>query len=388
MPSRRDRIFGIALVLAYTVSVGQGFVLPFLPDLLERIETAEAADRADQVGLAMAAFFAGGLLTAPLWGWLSDRFGRRPVLLAGMIGFALTLALTARVNSVPGLYLFRALNGAFGVAVVPITLATVADLFPEAAERGCRFAWINAVVVFGYLSGPVLGELLSRVGWTWFFAAPALLAAAVTAPVFLLPKATPLRSTVQQALASPPGRTRLALWLAVSATAAGGLAAMEVVVAMAPEARGLTRSSVSLLFGVCSLLMLGAQLLQFLKSDTGQQAARLTTPMLALQVIALGAVSLIDGFWGLAAAISILAWSAATLLLFSSYLISRLTPASHGWGLGLQYAAAATGQFLGSTLVSGLGGARGAGALWLFALAAGLLCLAMSRIAPVPNARQ
>ncbi len=388
MPSRRDRIFLVALVLAFTVSVGQGFVLPFLPDLLARIGTTDAADRADQVGLAMAAFFAGGLLTASLWGWLSDRFGRRPMLLAGMIGFALTLALTARVNSVFGLYLFRALNGAFGVAVVPITLAAVADLFPEAAARGRRFAWINAIVVIGYLGGPVLGELLSRVGWTWFFVAPALLAAAVTAPVFLLPKATPLRTAVQQAPVVPAGRTRLALWLAVSATAAGGLAAMEVVVAMAPEARGLTRSSVSLLFGICSLLMLGAQLLQFLKPDTGQQAARLTTPMLALQAIALGAVAFIGGFWGLAAAISILAWSAATLLLFSSYVISRLSPASHGWGLGLQYAAAATGQFLGSTLVSGLAGARGAGALWLFALAAGLLCVAMRRIAPVPSAPQ
>lgn len=388
MPSRRDRIFVVALVLAYTVSVGQGFVLPFLPDFLERIGTAGATDRADQVGLAMAAFFAGGLLTASIWGWLSDRFGRRPVLLAGMIGFALTLALTARVNSVLGLYLFRALNGAFGVAVVPITLAAVADLFPEAAARGRRFAWINAIVVIGYLSGPVLGELLSTAGWTWLFAAPALLAAAVTAPVFLLPKATPLRTTVQQAPVIPPGRIHLALWLAVSATAAGGLAAMEVVVAMAPEARGLTRSSVSLLFGICSLLMLGAQLLQFLKSDTGQQAARLTTPILALEAITLGAVAFISGFWGLAVAISILAWSATTLLLFSSYLISRLSPASHGWGLGLQYAAAAMGQFLGSTLVSGPTGARGAGALWLFALAAGLLCLAMSRISPAPNARQ
>lgn len=388
MPSRRDRIFVVALVLAYTVSVGQGFVLPFLPDFLERIGTADATDRADQVGLAMAAFFAGGLLTASIWGWLSDRFGRRPVLLAGMIGFALTLALTARVNSVLGLYLFRALNGAFGVAVVPITLAAVADLFPEAAARGRRFAWINAIVVIGYLSGPVLGELLSTAGWTWFFAAPALLAAAVAAPVFFLPKAPPMRTAVRQSQAAPPGRTRLALWLAVSATAAGGLAAMEVVVAMAPEARGLTRSSVSLLFGICSLLMLGAQLLQFLKPDAGQQAARLTAPMLALEAITLGAVAFISGFWGLAVAISILAWSATTLLLFSSYLISRLSPASHGWGLGLQYAAAAMGQFLGSTLVSGPTGARGAGALWLFALAAGLLCLAMSRISPAPNARQ
>lgn len=305
-----------------------------------------------------------------------------------MIGFALTLALTARVNSVLGLYFFRGLNGAFGVAVVPITLAAVADLFPEAAARGRRFAWINAIVVIGYLSGPVLGELLSTVGWTWFFAAPALLATAVAATVFFLPKAPPMRTAVRQSQAAPPGRTRLALWLAVSATAAGGLAAMEVAVAMAPEARGLTRSSVSLLFGICSLLMLGAQLLQFLKSDTGQQAARLTAPMLMLEAIALGAVTFVGGFWGLAVAISILAWSTATLLLFSSYLISRLSPASHGWGLGLQYSAAAMGQFLGSTLVSGLTGARGAGALWLFALAAGLLCLAMSRISPVPNARQ
>ncbi|HRD45160.1 MAG TPA: MFS transporter [Caulobacter sp.] len=380
-PCRRERTFVIALVAAYAVAVGQGFILPFLPGLLQRIGTGGTAERAGQVGLVMVAFFAGGLFTASLWGWLSDRFGRRRVLLAGMIGFAVTLALTAAQTSLPGLYLLRVLNGAFSVAVVPVALAVVADQFPDGAIRGRRFAWLNAAVVAGYLSGPLLGELVVNAGRDWPFYAPALLAAGAAIPVLLLPRTAPVRIAVQRAAAEPPRRRGLGLLLAVSATAAGGLAATEVFVAMAPEARGLTRQSVSLLFGLCALLMLAAQLLQFRTSHDRQHATRLPRAMLALEAMALAATSFADGFWGFAVTISVLAWSTATLLLFSSYLVSRLTPAAQGLGLGLQYAAVAGGQLLGSMLVGGLAGTGGIVALWLFAAAAGLLCLGANRLA-------
>lgn len=385
-PSRRDQTFVIALVAAFAVAVGQGFILPFLPDLLERVGTGGTAERAGQVGLAMAAFFAGGLFTASPWGWLSDRFGRRRVLLAGMIGFAVTLALTAAATSLLGLYLLRVLNGAFSVAVIPVALAVVADQFADGAIRGRRFAWLNAAVVAGYLSGPVLGELVANAGRNWPFHAPALLAAGAAIPVLLLPRTAPVRVAVQHVASDPLRRRGLGLLLAVSATAAGGLAVMEVFVAMAPEAHGLTRQSVSLLFGLCALLMLAAQLLQFRKSNAAQHATRLLRAMLALEAVALAATPFGDGFWGLAVTISILAWSTATLLLFSSYLVSQLTPAAQGWGLGLQYAAVAGGQLFGSMLVGGLAGTGGIVPLWLFAGAAGLLCLGANRLAPGPQA--
>lgn len=385
-PSRRDKTFVTVLVAAYAVAVGQGFILPFLPGLLERIGTGGTTERAGQVGLVMAAFFAGGLFTASLWGWLSDRFGRRRVLLAGMIGFAVTLALTAAATSLSELYLLRGLNGAFSVAVIPVALAVVADQFPDGAVRGRRFAWLNAVVVAGYLSGPVLGELVATAGRNWPFYAPALLAAGAAVPVLLLPRSAPAPITVQHAAPDPLRHRSLGLLLAVSATAAGGLAATEVFVAMAPEAHGLTRQSVSLLFGLCALIMLAAQLLQFRKSNAGQHAARLLRAMLALEAVALAATPFGDGFWGLAVTISILAWSTAMLLLFSSYLVSRLTPAAQGWGLGLQYAAVAAGQLLGSMLVGGLAGTGGIVALWLFAMAAALLCLGVKHLAPGPQA--
>lgn len=385
LPSRRDRTFVIALVAAYAIAVGQGFILPFLPGLLQRIGTGGTAERAGQVGLVMAAFFAGGLFTASLWGWLSDRFGRRRVLLAGMIGFAVTLALTAVETSLSGLYLLRVLNGAFSVAVIPVALAVVADQFPDGAIRGRRFAWLNAVVVAGYLSGPVLGELVATAGRNWPFYAPALLVAGAAISVLLLLMTASAPISVQLAAPDPPRRRDLALLLAVSATAAGGLAATEVFVAMAPEAHSLTRQSVSLLFGLCALTMLAAQLLQFRKSNAGQHAARLLRAMLALEAVALAAAPFGDGFWGLAVTISILAWSTATLLLFSSYLVSQLTPAAKGWGLGLQYAAVAGGQLVGSMLVGGLAKTGGIVPLWLFAVAAGLLCLGANRLAPRPQ---
>lgn len=370
----RDRAFPIILTAAYAVAVGQGLVLPFLPDLLARVEPAGAAAHGREVGLVMAVYFAGGLATASYWGRLSDRFGRRQVMLIGMTGFAVTLALTTTATSLAGLYLLRALNGAFGVAVIPVGLAAVADRFPDGPDRGRRFAWINAAVVIGFLSGPALGELAAAGGWRWPFYASALFAASAALPLLGMP-ATARTPMARPASGQPGRRSGLALTLAVSALAAGGLAAMEVVVAMAPEARGLTRQSVSFLFSLCALLMLAAQLLQFRGQDAAWRATRRLRTMLALETIALGGVALAGGIWGLAISISILAWSTATLMLLTSYLASRQSPAAQGWGLGLQSAAATAGQLAGSSLVSWLDPTRGVGALWLFALATGLLCL-------------
>ena len=166
---------------AYVVAVGYSVVLPFLPGLVGRAADAgDAAARARTVGGLVAAFSAAALMLSPAWGWLSDRWGRRPVLLLGMTGFAATLALSAWDDSLWRLYLYRGLNGAFSAAVTPVAFAFVADRSADDLDRARRFAWLNALVLAGYALGDRWELVESYVGVASKAVVVLVLAAAAT----------------------------------------------------------------------------------------------------------------------------------------------------------------------------------------------------------------
>lgn len=354
--------FVLVLTAAYGVAVGYGVVLPFLPSLVDRVAaTADAAARARTVGALVATFSAAALILSPAWGWLSDRWGRRPVLLLGMIGFSTTLALSAWDDTPWRLFLHRGLNGAFSAAVTPVAFAFVADLSADPFDRARRFAWLNAVVLAGYLTGPLVGELAARIGP----AAPLLGPAAavgllVVGAAFALPRSRPPAATPRP---RAPARDGLASLLTITVAAAGGIAALEVLLAVRPESRGLSRSSVSLLLSLCGLAMFAAQILQVSGRRVAATRARLLRPALLLLALALAAAPMAKGPWALAGVVAVAAWSSATLGLLTSYLISDRSPGRQGSGLGLQYAAANAGQVVGP-LAAGWAARGGDYVLW------------------------
>ncbi len=119
----------LALLLAmFAISVGYGIVLPILPFVVEKLASpTDAATVSWHTGLITGTYILAIFLFAPLWGRLSDRWGRRPVLLVGLIGFAASLALFAVVENLPLLYLGRFLAGLFGAAIAPAAYALVGD---------------------------------------------------------------------------------------------------------------------------------------------------------------------------------------------------------------------------------------------------------------------
>jgi MFS family permease len=372
-----DRIvFVVVLASAYVVAVGYSVVLPFLPGLVGRAADAgDAAARARTVGGLVAAFSAAALMLSPAWGWLSDRWGRRPVLLLGMTGFAATLALSAWDDSLWRLYLYRGLNGAFSAAVTPVAFAFVADRSADDLDRARRFAWLNALVLAGYLTGPLVGELAARIGP----AVPLLGPAAIVGLCAGLAAVALPRSREGTHMATPP-RARagghLAGLLVIAAVAAGGIAALEVVLALAPESRGLSRSSVSLLLSLCGLAMFAAQILQITGRRVAAGGSRLFRSALVILALALAAAAMAKGPWALAALVAVAAWSAATLGLVTNYLVSELSPGRQGTGLGLQYAAANAGQIVGPVAA---GWTPGGGALVLWSAAALSFVLALGQ---------
>lgn len=165
--------------------VGFGIVLPLIP-----YYATELGGSPLDVGVIMAVYSLMQFLFAPLWGSLSDRFGRRPLLILGLVGSALSYVVYGLATSVGMLLLSRLLGGAMG-AGVPVAQAMVADAtVPSRRARG--MGMIGAAFGLGFVFGPAIGGLLSR----WGYAVPGFAAAGLTAmnallALLLLPESLP-----------------------------------------------------------------------------------------------------------------------------------------------------------------------------------------------------
>ncbi len=169
-------------------AIGVGLVMPILPGLLRSLAGSGSTDTHYGVLLALYAF--AQFLCAPLLGALSDRFGRRPVLLASLAGAALDYLLMACAPTLAWLYAGRLIAGITG-ANVAVATAYVTDVTAE-PDRARRFGQLGAVMGIGFIAGPLIGGLLGAWHLRAPFAAAALLNALNLALVWrALPESRP-----------------------------------------------------------------------------------------------------------------------------------------------------------------------------------------------------
>ncbi len=206
------------LVVFLTVFVdllGFGIVIPFLPMYAQDLGATGVT-----AGLVLSTFSFMQFLFAPMWGRLSDKVGRRPVLLGTLAGNALSYALFAVARDLPTVFAARALAGFFG-ANIPVAQAYVADVTtPENRARGMGL--LGMAFGLGFVFGPAVGGLLSEVApWAPGATAATLSAVAFTLALFRLPESlTPeLRSAATARRAHPI----LFLTTALRTPAVGGI---------------------------------------------------------------------------------------------------------------------------------------------------------------------
>lgn len=166
-----------------------GVIMPVLPALVGTF-SASKADNAFWYGVVACSFGAANFIGAPIVGGLSDRFGRRPILLASFAVMAGCLLLTGLARSLTALVVLRFMSG-FSQSNVAIAQAAVADV-TEPAERGQRFGLIGSMVGLGYILGPVLGGLLGGIDLHLpFFVAGGLAAVNSVFGLFVMPETLP-----------------------------------------------------------------------------------------------------------------------------------------------------------------------------------------------------
>ena len=146
--------------------IGYGITVTVLPCYAERIHGLAGVSQrviALHVGILTSVYALAQLIASPFIGRIGDRVGRRPVLLAGLAGMALTQVAFALTSSLLILYALRVLSGLATAGLLVAAGASVADL-TSAAGRARGMAWFGTAVALGFVAGPVLGGVLSRPG--------------------------------------------------------------------------------------------------------------------------------------------------------------------------------------------------------------------------------
>jgi DHA1 family multidrug resistance protein-like MFS transporter len=137
------------------VMMGFGLIIPIMPFYIQSFGAGGT-----ELGMLMAVFSIMQFLFSPLWGSLSDRIGRKPLLLLGAVGNALSLLLMGLSSSLWMLFVSRALAGILSSATMPTAMAFIADSTDEEG-RGAGMGIIGAAMGVGMILGPAVGGFLA-----------------------------------------------------------------------------------------------------------------------------------------------------------------------------------------------------------------------------------
>src|SRR4051812_42520641 len=141
----------------FLVMAGFGIIIPVLPFYAEDIGASPT-----QLGFLMAIYSLTQLLFAPMWGRVSDRIGRKPVIMIGILGLAISFFLTGISTELWMLFVARILGGILSSANMPTAMAYVADITtPENRSKGMGI--IGAATGLGFVFGPAIGGIFSKI---------------------------------------------------------------------------------------------------------------------------------------------------------------------------------------------------------------------------------
>jgi DHA1 family tetracycline resistance protein-like MFS transporter len=195
------------LLSVFIDSVGFGVIIPSLPPIIMELTGEPVSTAADWSGYLLAVYALLQFFMAPIFGNLSDRFGRRPLLLLSLFAFGVDFLLTGLATSMTWLFIGRAFAGVFGASYAAAG-AYIGDISDD-QNRAKNFGLIGAAWGSGFTLGPVIGGLIAEdIGpRAPFFFAAALALANVAFGYFALPESLPpeRRRKFEWARANPFG---------------------------------------------------------------------------------------------------------------------------------------------------------------------------------------
>lgn len=160
--STRSAAVGFIFITLLIDIIGWGIIIPVIPKLLEELAHVDVSGASRIGGWLTFAYAITQFFFAPIVGNLSDKYGRRPVLLASLLGFTADYVLLALAPTLSWLFVGRILAGITGASITTAS-AYIADV-STAETRSKNFGMIGAAFGLGFIIGPVLGGLLGQYG--------------------------------------------------------------------------------------------------------------------------------------------------------------------------------------------------------------------------------
>jgi multidrug resistance protein len=348
--------FGILFFTVFVDLIGFGIVLPLLPIYADQIGASGT-----QIGLLVVSYSIAQLFFAPIWGRLSDRFGRRRILIIGLLGSAASYLVFAFAGSIAILLLSRILAGVGG-ANISVAQAYVADITsPE--ERSGKLGILGSAFALGFVFGPALGGILAPIAPEL----PGLVASALCAinavlAIFFLTESLPahLRTGRASRVASGRGlrlgdllqRRDILLLLTLSFLFTAAFAVMHPTFALLVSGQfGLSATAVGWLFALLGFVSAMTQgvLVPTLSRRIGEAAiVRSCALPLALGLALVGVTS---SFSILIVGTSLMGFGIGASMPALTGLLSRMAPAERqGGSLGIGQSASALARIAGPLL--------------------------------------
>jgi DHA1 family tetracycline resistance protein-like MFS transporter len=338
----------VIFVTVFIDLLGFGIIIPLLPFYAESFGATAFA-----IGLLGTSFSLMQFLFSPIWGRWSDRIGRKPIIIVGLVGSCLSYLGLALATSLPMLFLARIVGGIAG-ANIPTAQAYIADITtPENRAKG--MGMVGAAFGLGFIFGPAIGGVLSRISPEtpmWF--ASALCFANAIAAWYLLPESRSVSASTKglgrmEAFRHALGKPALLLLLSLYFLVTLAFSGFEATFAIFTEARfGFTTSTIGFLFafiGVVLALVQGVLVGKVVKVIPERRLIPL-----AILAVSIG-IGLLPWVWNvptLLVALGILALGMGFNNPSLSSMVSRLAdPDDQGGILGLASSLSSLGRVVG-----------------------------------------
>ena len=160
--SKKQAAVGFIFITVLLDVIGWGIIIPVIPNLIKELINGDISEAAKYGGWLTFAYAITQFIFAPVIGNLSDKYGRRPVLLTSLFAFSLDFLLLAFAPTITWLFIGRILSGITGASFTTAS-AYIADVSTH-ENRAKNFGLMGAAFGLGFIIGPVLGGLLGDFG--------------------------------------------------------------------------------------------------------------------------------------------------------------------------------------------------------------------------------
>ncbi|HEK21366.1 MAG TPA: MFS transporter, partial [Bacteroidetes bacterium] len=189
---KMNRMIWVLVLIAVINSMGFGIIIPLLYPYGKKFGVTEHT-----IGLLTAAFSIAQFIATPILGSLSDKWGRKPILIISLVGTAASFVLFGLANSIVMLFAARVLDGLTG-GNISVAQAMVSDI-SSPKDRAKNFGILSSAFGFGFVIGPAIGGLLSKFGMQVpFFFAAGIAIAGVVLSLLLLKETNQNKNTKEQ----------------------------------------------------------------------------------------------------------------------------------------------------------------------------------------------